>query len=96
MFFNQIYLLIVYSYLDITLLKDGTFIVMCLSVTLMSTGCPYMLYYLPAHVINNGYTKTEAGYFVAMSAALDLIGRLGLGWLSDMQLFDRKKVFIFW
>lgn len=41
-------------YLDISLLKDPTFILMCLSVTLMSVGCPYMLYYLPAHVISIG------------------------------------------
>lgn len=82
------------TYLDISLLRDPTFILMCLSVTLMSVGCPYMLYYLPAHVISIGYSKSEAGYLVAVSAALDLIGRLGLGWLSDLQLFDRKKTYI--
>lgn len=83
-------------YLDITLLKDPTFILMCLSVTLMSVGCPYMLYYLPAHVISIGYNKSEAGYLVATSAALDLIGRLGLGWLTDLQIFDRKKAYVLW
>ncbi|XP_065085214.1 uncharacterized protein Sln [Ochlerotatus camptorhynchus] len=82
------------QYLDISLLKDITFILMCLSVTLMSVGCPYMLYYLPAYVISQGYTKSEAGYLVAVSAALDLIGRLALGWLSDLDLFDRKKAYI--
>ena len=64
------------------------------TVALMSTGSPYMLYYLPAYVLSTGYTKTEAGYLVAISAALDLCGRLGLGWLSDLQLFDRRKVYI--
>lgn len=83
-------------YLDISLLKDPTFILMCLSVTLMSVGCPYMLYYLPAHVISIGYSKSEAGYLVATSAALDLIGRLGLGWLTDLQIFDRKKAYVLW
>ncbi|XP_053670319.1 uncharacterized protein LOC128720658 [Anopheles nili] len=82
------------QYLDITLLKDITFILMCLSVALMSVGCPYMLYYLPAYVISAGYTKSEAGYLVAVSAALDLVGRLALGWLSDLDLFDRKKAYI--
>ncbi|XP_062561029.1 uncharacterized protein LOC134225183 [Armigeres subalbatus] len=82
------------QYLDISLLKDVTFILMCLSVTLMSVGCPYMLYYLPAYAISTGYTKTEAGYLVAVSAALDLIGRLALGYLSDLDLFDRKKAYI--
>lgn len=83
-------------YLDISLLKNPTFILMCLSVTLMSVGCPYMLYYLPAHVISIGYNKSEAGYLVAVSAALDLIGRLGLGWLTDLQIFDRKKTYMLW
>ncbi|XP_058464731.1 uncharacterized protein LOC131438618 isoform X2 [Malaya genurostris] len=82
------------QYLDISLLQDIAFILMCLSVTLMSVGCPYMLYYLPAYVISAGYTKSEAGYLVAVSAALDLIGRLTLGWLSDLDLFDRKKAYI--
>ncbi|XP_065368220.1 uncharacterized protein Sln [Calliphora vicina] len=82
-------------YLDISLLKDPTFILMCLSVTLMSVGCPYMLYYLPAHVISIGYNKSEAGYLVTVSAVLDLVGRLGLGWLSDLQLFDRRKTYVF-
>ncbi|EDS32957.1 pre-mRNA-splicing factor ATP-dependent RNA helicase PRP2 [Culex quinquefasciatus] len=36
----------------------------------------------------------KAGYLVAVSAALDLIGRLTLGWLSDLDLFDRKKAYI--
>ncbi|XP_053685742.1 uncharacterized protein LOC128735273 [Sabethes cyaneus] len=81
-------------YLDISLLQEITFILMCLSVTLMSVGCPYMLYYLPAYAISAGYTKSEAGYLVAVSAALDLIGRLALGWLSDLDLFDRKKAYI--
>ncbi|KAM8711164.1 hypothetical protein ACLKA7_000319 [Drosophila subpalustris] len=80
-------------YLDISLLQDPSFILMCLSVTLMSVGCPYMLYYLPAHVISIGYNKSEAGYLVAVSAVLDLCGRLGLGWLSDLHLFDLKKTY---
>lgn len=82
------------QYLDLTLLKNPQFIMMCLSVMLMSTGSPYMLYYLPAYVHASGYTKSEAGYLVAISATLDLCGRLGLGWLSDLQLFDRRKGYI--
>lgn len=42
------------KYIDITLLQNFNFILMCLSVTLMSTGVPYMLYYLPAYVISIG------------------------------------------
>ncbi|XP_037032883.1 uncharacterized protein LOC119071889 [Bradysia coprophila] len=82
------------QYLDISLLKDTKFIAMCLSVTLMSTGCPYMLYFLPAYALSADFTKSEAGLFVATSALLDLIGRLGLGYLSDLQIFDRKKAYI--
>ncbi|XP_026824805.1 monocarboxylate transporter 12 [Ooceraea biroi] len=81
-------------YLDLSLLKNPQFIMMCFSVSLMSTGSPYMLYYLPAYVHAAGYSKSEAGYLVAISAALDLCGRLGLGWLSDLKLFDRRKGYI--
>lgn len=81
-------------YIDLSLLKNPQFIMMCISVSLMSTGSPYMLYYLPAYVHAAGYTKSEAGYLVAISAVLDLCGRLGLGWLSDLKLFDRRKGYI--
>lgn len=81
-------------YIDLSLLKNPQFIMMCFSVSLMSTGSPYMLYYLPAYVHAAGYTKSEAGYLVAISAVLDLCGRLGLGWLSDLRLFDRRKGYI--
>lgn len=81
-------------YLDLSLLKNPQFIMMCVSVSLMSTGSPYMLYYLPAYVHAAGYSKSEAGYLVAISAVLDLCGRLGLGWLSDLKLFDRRKGYI--
>lgn len=84
------------NYLDLSLLSEPMFILMCLSVTLMSTGSPYMLYYLPAYVLNSGYTKSDAGYLVAISAAFDLTGRLGFGYLSDLQLFDRRKAFVVW
>lgn len=83
------------NYLDLSLLSEPMFILMCLSVTLMSTGSPYMLYYLPAYVLGAGYTKSDAGYLVAISAALDLTGRLGFGYLSDLNLFDRRKAFVF-
>lgn len=44
----------------------------------------------------SGYTKGEAGMLVACSALLDLIGRLGFGYLCDLQIFDRKKAYIVW
>lgn len=43
-----------FRYIDVTLLKDPLFVGMCLSVTLMSVGCPYMLYFLPAYAISAG------------------------------------------
>lgn len=43
-----------------------------------------------------GFTKKEAGLLVAVSAALDLVGRLGFGYLCDLQIFDRKKAFVVW
>lgn len=78
-------------YLDLSLLRNSKFLVMCCSVTLMSTGCPYMLYFLPAHAISTGYSKRDAGLLMAVTAAFDLVGRLGLGWISDQVTFDRKK-----
>lgn len=46
--------------------------------------------------LRQGFTKKEAGMLVAISAALDLVGRLGFGYLCDLQIFDRKKAFVVW
>lgn len=45
---------ILLRYIDVSLLKDAMFIGMCLSVVLMSVGCPYMLYFLPAYALSAG------------------------------------------
>ncbi|KAJ2941898.1 hypothetical protein O0L34_g10714 [Tuta absoluta] len=81
-------------YLDVSLLKSWRFGLMCASVTLMSCGSPYALYYLPAYTVAVGHSKSAAGRLVAISAVLDLIGRLGLGWLCDLHLFCRRKAYI--
>ena len=46
-------------YIDVSLLKDPTFVGMCLSVTLMSVGCPYMLYFLPAYALSQGLSVSQ-------------------------------------
>lgn len=57
---------------------------------------PFLIHKSKITFFLKGYTKSEAGFLVAVSAALDLIGRLGFGYLSDLQLFDRKKAYIVW
>ncbi|CAH0404159.1 unnamed protein product [Chilo suppressalis] len=81
-------------YLDVSLLRSRRFGLLCASVALMSCGSPYALYYLPAHAVKAGHSKGAAGHLVAISAVLDLCGRLGLGWLCDLHLFCRKKAYI--
>lgn len=75
-------------------MKECRFLLVSGSVALMSTGSPYLLYYLPAHTLLIGHTKSEAGTLVAISAAMDLCGRLLLGWLCDLQIFDRQKAYL--
>ncbi|GBP74219.1 Monocarboxylate transporter 12 [Eumeta japonica] len=82
------------KYLDVSLLKSWRFGLLCASVALMSCGSPYALYYLPAYTVAKGHTKAAAGRLVAVSAVLDLCGRLGLGWLCDLHLFCRRKAYI--
>nr|XP_049695935.1 monocarboxylate transporter 12-like [Helicoverpa armigera] len=81
-------------YLDVSLLRSWRFGVLCASVALMSCGSPYALYYLPAYTVAAGHSKSAAGHLVAISAVLDLCGRLGLGYLCDLHLFCRRKAYI--
>ncbi|XP_072946835.1 monocarboxylate transporter 12 [Epargyreus clarus] len=82
------------KYLDVSLLKSWRFGLLCASVALMSCGSPYALYYLPAYTVAVGHSKAAAGHLVAISAVLDLCGRLGLGYLCDLHLFCRRKAYI--
>ncbi|CAH0602449.1 unnamed protein product [Chrysodeixis includens] len=85
---------VISRYLDVSLLKSWRFGLLCASVALMSCGSPYALYYLPAYTVALGHSKSAAGHLVAISAVLDLCGRLGLGWLCDLHLFCRRKAYI--
>ncbi|XP_041983756.1 monocarboxylate transporter 12 [Aricia agestis] len=82
------------KYLDVSLLRSWRFGLLCASVALMSCGSPYALYYLPAYTVARGHSKSAAGHLVAISAVLDLCGRLGLGYLCDLHLFCRRKAYI--
>ncbi|KAJ8706462.1 hypothetical protein PYW07_012540 [Mythimna separata] len=85
---------VISRYLDVSLLRSWRFGLLCASVALMSCGSPYALYYLPAYTVAKGHSKSAAGHLVAISAVLDLCGRLGLGWLCDLHLFCRRKAYI--
>lgn len=82
------------KYIDLNLLKECNFILFCLSTVLMTTGAPYAIIYLPSYIIDIGYTKHDAGFLLGLCACFDLFGRLFFGYLSDLQLFDRRKAYI--
>lgn len=82
------------KYIDLNLLKECNFILFCMSTVLMTTGAPYAIIYLPSYIIDIGYTKHDAGFLLGLCACHDLFGRLFFGYLSDLQLFDRRKAYI--
>lgn len=82
------------KYIDLGLLKECNFILFCMSTVLMTTGSPYAIIYLPSYIIDIGYTKHDAGFLLGLCACHDLFGRLFFGYLSDLQLFDRRKAYI--
>lgn len=74
-------------------------ILIFLSLQMLNSICVkihllFMIFFFSAFF--KGFTKKEAGLLVAVSAALDLVGRLGFGYLCDLQIFDRKKAFVVW
>ena len=78
------------SFFDFTLFHDWNFNKMVMSVLLMAIGNPYMLYFLPAHMLSLGYTKSQVGFLLSVGAIFDLCGRLVFGWICDLEFINRK------
>lgn len=62
-----------YRYIDVSLLKEPVFVGMCLSVTLMSVGCPYMLYFLPAYALQAGENGFSIQFYGISIKIMDFI-----------------------
>lgn len=83
----------VIDFIDFSLIKDSLFLLVASTVMLMAVGCPQALFYLPSYANSIGLEKSECSLLLSISAVFDLTGRLGLGYIADLNLFSKYKAY---
>ena len=81
------------DFIDFSLLQNPLFLLMASTVMLMAVGCPHALYFLPSYANSLGLEKSDCSLLLSISAAFDLCGRLGLGFIADLNLFSKSKAY---
>jgi MFS family permease len=78
---------------DVSLLASSLFHVYFWAVFMASIGHSSVFVMLPHSAIERGLSKEEAALLVSIIGAADLVGRVVFGWVSDLQLMQRKHGF---
>jgi len=82
------------KFIDLSLLKDGMYLIMLLSNSTTAVGYTNFIVLLPSYALSLGFDKSEAAALLSVVAALDFIGRIGGAALSDLQFVSRKWFYI--
>lgn len=83
-------------YLDLTLFKNRAFVLFVTSSAFTSVGYPHASVFMPAFATSSlGIPRPDTGLLLSITAGTDLVGRIGFGWLSDLQLFKREYGYMF-
>lgn len=80
---------------DASLFQDGLFWVVAISVFLVACGTPFSLFYLPSYAESIDISSSVTTSMLSISSILDLVGRLGCGFVSDLHIFQLHHVYFF-
>ena len=80
-------------YIDLSLTGNPVFLLFTSTVMLMAVGCPHVLFYLPDYAYSAGLSKNDCSLLLSISAILDLLGRLGFGWIADLHIFSSTRAY---
>lgn len=81
------------KYIDFSLIQNPLFLLLASTVMLMAVGCPQALFFLPSYANSVGLEKSECSLLLSVSAVFDLAGRLGLGYIADLNFFSKYKAY---
>ena len=79
---------------DYSMLTNRLFLVYAFSVFLTFWGYPNIFLMIPSHAEQIGHTKQEGAFLVSIIGIFDLIGRIGFGWFSDLNVVKKKHIFM--
>lgn len=80
---------------DASLFQDGLFWVVAISVFLVACGTPFSLFYLPSYAESVNIPSSITTSMLSISSILDLVGRLGTGFVSDLHLVQLHHIYFF-
>lgn len=80
--------------MDLSLLKDPTYLVILISNSTNAIGYTNFIILLPSYAISMGFDKGLAAYLLSIVSTFDLVGRIGGSALSDMNLMPKTWYFV--
>ncbi|KAG7167254.1 uncharacterized protein LOC121868597 [Homarus americanus] len=81
------------TFFDCALFKDPLFVILALSVFFMSCGAPFSLFFLPAYAETIDIPSSQVPTIMSISSIVDLCGRLGMGFVSDLGIFKMHHIY---
>ena len=83
----------IFKCIDLTLTTNPLFLLLASTVMLMAVGVPLALFYLPSYANSQGLDKSDCSLLISVGAVFDLITRLALGYVADLNLFSNYKAY---
>jgi len=80
--------------LDWRLLANSVFLVYAFSAMLIFTGYPPLYIMLPDHARLIGVGKARAAFLVSILGLADVVGRIGFGFVADLNLLPKRVLFV--
>lgn len=80
--------------LDLTLFKNAVFLLYAFSVMLMFSGYPTLYVILPDQAKLLKIDKKHAAFLVSILGITDLIGRILFGFLADLNIIQKRFIFM--
>lgn len=81
------------SCIDVSLFKNPLFLMVAMSVFFMATGAPHAIFFLPAYAESVDIPSSQIPQMLSISSIVDLVGRLGIGFVSDLGLIKNSYLY---
>lgn len=79
---------------DWSLLTNPVFFLYILFAFFVNVGYPNIFFMLPVHAENEGEDRDSAALLLSFIGITDLIGRIFIGWFSDLKLVERRYLMV--
>ncbi|GFS08584.1 monocarboxylate transporter [Elysia marginata] len=82
------------SIFDWSLLTNPVFFLYFLFAFFVNVAYPNVFFMLPVHAENEGEDRDSSALLLSFIGITDLLGRLVIGWFSDLKLLERRYILV--